>query len=171
MGPVFVDYPSLGVQSSSMVERAAVNRDVAGSSPASGAIRLGLSASLMAGHLRKAESNGPEQAPARRRTNTLTVMAYYVYILRLRNHQLYVGSTDDLARRVAEHQAGTACRTTALLGPVELMHSEPHPDRSSAIRRERQIKGWSRAKKLALIKRDLAELKRLAQCQTVHRAK
>jgi len=94
-----------------------------------------------------------------------------VYILRLRDGQLYVGSTEDLARRLAEHRAGTASRTTALLGPVELIYSEPHPDRSSAVRRERQIKGWSRAKKLALIKGDLAELKRLAQSQTIHRAK
>jgi predicted GIY-YIG superfamily endonuclease len=98
-------------------------------------------------------------------------MPFHVYILRLRDGQLYVGSTEDLARRLVEHRAGTASRTTALLGPVEHIYSEPHPDRSSAIRRERQIKGWSRAKKLALIKGDLAELKRWAQSQTVPRAK
>jgi predicted GIY-YIG superfamily endonuclease len=69
---------------------------------------------------------------------------------------------DSALSGLAEHQAGTACRTTALLGPVELLYSEPHPDRPSATRRERQLKGWSRAKKLALIKGDLAELKRLA---------
>ena len=98
-------------------------------------------------------------------------MSFCVYILGLRGGQLYVGSTEDLARRLAEHRAGTASRTTALLGPDGLLYTEPHPDRSSAIRRERQIKGWSRAKKLALIKGDLAELKRLARSQTVHRAK
>jgi predicted GIY-YIG superfamily endonuclease len=90
-------------------------------------------------------------------------MAYHVYILRLRNGLLYVGSTADLARRVAEHQAGTACRTTAILRPVELLYSESHQDRASTLDRERQIKGWSHAKKVALIKGDLAELKRLAQ--------
>lgn len=90
-------------------------------------------------------------------------MRFHVYILRLRDGQLYVGSTDNLPRRLAEHQAGTACRTTAMFGPVELLYSEPHPDRSSAIRRERQIKNWSRAKKLALISGNLTELKRLAQ--------
>ena len=98
-------------------------------------------------------------------------MSCFVYILGLRGGRLYVGSTEDLVRRLAEHRAGTASRTTALLGPVELIYSEPHPDRSSAIRRERQIKGWSCAKKLARIKGDLAELKRLARSQTVHRAK
>jgi predicted GIY-YIG superfamily endonuclease len=97
-------------------------------------------------------------------------MPFHVYILRLRDGQFYVGSTEDLTRRLTEHRAGTASRTTALLGPVELIFSEPHPDRSSAVRRERQIKGWSRAKKLALIKGDLAELKRLARSQSVHRA-
>ncbi len=49
-----------------------------------------------------------------------------------------------------------------MLGPVELLYSEPYPDRSSAIKRERQLKRWSHAKKLALINGDIAELKRLA---------
>jgi predicted GIY-YIG superfamily endonuclease len=101
-------------------------------------------------------------------------MSYCVYILRLRNDQLYVGYTDDLVRRVAEHQSGSASRTTALFRPVEILHSEPHPDRSSAIKRERQLKRWSRAKKLALINGNAAELKRLARCrnasgETTHR--
>jgi predicted GIY-YIG superfamily endonuclease len=90
-------------------------------------------------------------------------MAHYVYILRLRDDQLYVGSTGDLARRFAEHEAGSACRTTALYGSPILLFSEPHPDRLSALKRERQIKGWSRAKKAALSQGNLAELKRLAQ--------
>jgi predicted GIY-YIG superfamily endonuclease len=98
-------------------------------------------------------------------------MPFHVYILRLRGGQLYVGSTNNLARRLAEHHAGTACRTTAIFGPVEFLYSEVHPDRSSAMRRERQIKGWSRAKKLALSQGDLAELKRLARSQAAQRAK
>jgi predicted GIY-YIG superfamily endonuclease len=93
-------------------------------------------------------------------------MAHYVYILRLSNGQLYVGSTDDPARRLAEHQAGTACRTTALFRPVELVYSEVHPERLSALKRERQLKRWSRAKKLALINGDSARLKRLARCRS-----
>jgi putative endonuclease len=91
-------------------------------------------------------------------------MAFYVYILRLSNSQLYVGSTEDLARRFAEHQAGSGGKTTALFQPLELVYSEPHPDRASAVKRERQLKRWSRAKKLALIKGNSAELKRLSDC-------
>ena len=95
-------------------------------------------------------------------------MVHHVYILRLRNGQLYVGSTDNLARRFAEHQAGAGCRATALFRPVELIYSEPRPDRVSALMRERQIKGWSRAKKVALSQGDFAELKRLAQSKSKH---
>ena len=92
-------------------------------------------------------------------------MTYYVYILLLRHGQLYVGSTDNLGRRIAEHSAGTACRTTALSLPVKLLFSEPHPDRSAALKRERQLKRWSRAKKVALIGGNLMALKRLAGCR------
>ncbi|MBU6409267.1 MAG: GIY-YIG nuclease family protein [Verrucomicrobia bacterium] len=93
-------------------------------------------------------------------------MIHYVYILCLRNNQLYVGSTEDLGRRFSEHRAGSACRTTAHLRPVELIYSEAHPDRSSAIKRERQIKRWSRAKKIALVNGNWTELKRLPLCRT-----
>jgi predicted GIY-YIG superfamily endonuclease len=93
------------------------------------------------------------------------LVSFFVYILRLRNGRLYVGSTDNLARRWAEHRAGTACRTTAFSDAAELLYSEPHADRSSAVERERQLKRWSRAKKLALIKGDLAGLKELAGCR------
>jgi len=67
---------------------------------------------------------------------------------------------------LAEHHAGSASRTTAMLRPVELLYAEPHSDRASAIKRERQLKGWSRAKKLALVKGDLVDLKRLARCRS-----
>ncbi len=96
-------------------------------------------------------------------------MAFYTYILRLSHGQFYVGSTEDLARRFAEHQAGSGGRATALFRPGELVYSEPHPDRSSAVERERQLKRWPRAKKLTLIKGNSAELKRLAKCQSTRR--
>jgi predicted GIY-YIG superfamily endonuclease len=108
----------------------------------------------------KAESNGPEQA---QRVEGQRDMSFHVYILRLNNDQFYVGSTDDLARRWAEHKAGTACRTTAICPPAELLYSEPHPNRSSARLREVQIKRWSRAKKFALIQGNITELKKLAR--------
>ncbi len=90
-------------------------------------------------------------------------MPFRVYILRLSNDQLYVRSTENLAVRVAHHQAGTARRTTAMFRPVELLYSEPHPDRSNAVKRERQLKRWSPAKKLALVNGNMVELKRLAR--------
>ena len=77
-------------------------------------------------------SKGPSKEPR---------MAYYVYILRLRNGQFYVGSTDDLQRRLGEHLAGHGGRTTSLLGPPELLYSEPQPDHSATLKREHQLKG------------------------------
>ena len=61
---------------------------------------------------------------------------------------------------------GLAAEQPRSFGPLELVYSEPHPDRASAVKRERQLKRWSRAKKLALIKGNTAELKRLAQCRS-----
>ena len=75
---------------------------------------------------------------------------FHVYILRsLRNGKLYVGHTDNLQRRVAEHNAGRGGRFTCQQGPWELVHAEPHPDRSAAARRERCLKSidGSREKK------------------------
>ena len=78
---------------------------------------------------------------------------FHVYILRsLRNGKLYVGHTDDVRRRLAEHNSGRGGRFTRQQGPWELLHSEPHPDRSSAARRERYLKsvaGWREKKALA----------------------
>ena len=100
---------------------------------------------------------------------------HYVYILRLENHHLYVGSTNDLSRRLAEHRNGCGCKTTrperSRMGTsdsllVELLYSEKLPDLAAALNRERQLKGWSRAKKLALIHGDLTQLKGLARCHS-----
>ena len=92
-------------------------------------------------------------------------MPYLVSILRLQNDHLYVGSTNDLNRRLAEHRAGSGSKTTSDSSPSELLYSESFHDQQTALRRERQLKGWSRAKKLALANGDPAELKRLAQCR------
>src|ERR1700677_1682988 len=93
-------------------------------------------------------------------------MGFQVYILGLAGGQLYVGSTNNLPRRLAEHRTGNGGRTTALSATVELLYSELHPDRSAAVKREQQLKRWTRAKKLALIKHDINGLKRLAQCHS-----
>jgi len=68
-----------------------------------------------------------------------------------------------MPRRAAEHLCGKGCRTTDIFGAGELLFIEEHPDRPAAARRERQIKGWTRAKKLALIAGDTRRLHELAR--------
>ena len=89
--------------------------------------------------------------------------AFYVYMMELRDGRLYVGHTSEPVRRHQEHQRGHACRTSRVFGVGRILYVEPHPDRSSAAKREAQIKRWSRAKKFALIKGDMEELKHLAK--------
>jgi putative endonuclease len=87
----------------------------------------------------------------------------FVYILRLRSGNLYVGCSTDFEARFREHQHGTACRTTAIDPPEALLFVEIHPDFPAARQREAQIKRWSRAKKQALIDADFPMLQRLSK--------
>ena len=77
-------------------------------------------------------------------------MVFYVYMLRMGDGRIYVGHTNNPVRRHAEHARGKGARTIGIFGSGEILFVEEHPDRPSAARRERQIKGWTRAKKLAL---------------------
>jgi predicted GIY-YIG superfamily endonuclease len=90
-------------------------------------------------------------------------MKYYVYMLLLRNGTIYVGYTNDLNRRLTEHATARGSHATKDSRPIRLLHSEELPDRVTAARRERQIKGWTRAKKLALARGNLDQLHRLAK--------
>ncbi len=85
-------------------------------------------------------------------------MPFYVYILQMKDGRLYVGHSNNPPRRHAEHEQGKGCRTTGIFGVGDIIHVEKHADRSSAARRERQIKGWTRAKKLALASGNLSAL-------------
>ncbi len=76
----------------------------------------------------------------------------YVYMVRCADGTLYTGWTTDVARRVAEHNAGRGAAYTRQRGPVELVYSESHPNRSSAMRREEQIKRRGRAYKERLLR-------------------
>ena len=78
-------------------------------------------------------------------------MTAWLYILRLKSVQLYIGSTTDLKQRCQDHQNCKACQTTKLDPPVELVYSESYPNFSEARKREAQIKRWTRAKKEALV--------------------
>ena len=89
----------------------------------------------------------------------------FVYMLRCRDGSYYVGMTrkDWLEERVSEHQSGTFDGYTAARRPVELVWAEQFDRIIDAIAVERQIKGWSRAKKQALILRDWDRLVLLAR--------
>ncbi|SFQ72386.1 GIY-YIG nuclease family protein [Hymenobacter arizonensis] len=78
--------------------------------------------------------------------------AYYVYLLTNANHTvLYIGVTNNLTRRVAEHKAGMHQGFTKKYNVHKLVHFETFPDVNAAIAREKQLKAGSRAKKLALV--------------------
>ena len=88
---------------------------------------------------------------------------YWVYILKCSDGSYYTGSTSNIEKRVSEHQQGSILGYTYKRRPVELVFSEFFDDVYNAISAERQIKGWSRAKKEALIRADFELLKKLAK--------
>jgi putative endonuclease len=76
---------------------------------------------------------------------------YYVYIITNRSRTLYTGVTNDLRRRVHEHKCKLVPGFTQKYNITQLVYYEETPDVRAAITREKQIKGWLRAKKIALI--------------------
>ena len=91
-------------------------------------------------------------------------MSWFAYILLCSDGSFYVGHTQDLAQRLAAHNAGKGASYTAARRPVSMAFSEACASHSDAIAREAQIKKWSRAKKLALIDHDKERLHDLAKC-------
>jgi predicted GIY-YIG superfamily endonuclease len=91
---------------------------------------------------------------------------FYVYMLRCRDNSLYIGHTDDLDRRLAEHRSRRFCGYTAKRLPVRLIWQDNFPTRDEAFAAERQIKGWSRGKKLALAQGDWELVQRLSLRRT-----
>ena len=77
-------------------------------------------------------------------------MPFHVYMLECSDGSLYVGHTDDLDARLSAHRSRRHAGYTARRLPIRLIFSEPFNTRDEAFAAERQIKGWSRAKKLAL---------------------
>lgn len=79
-------------------------------------------------------------------------MEYHLYILKCSDNTLYTGITTDLVRRIEEHNSSSkGAKYTRVRRPVTLVYSEEYRDRSSASKREYEIKKMSREKKLALI--------------------
>ena len=78
-------------------------------------------------------------------------MTWSCYILRCADDTLYTGITNDLSKRLAAHNAGTAAKYTKTRIPVQVVFVENCADRSAALKRELQIKSLKRPDKLALI--------------------
>ena len=90
-------------------------------------------------------------------------------MLHCRGGIFYVGHTDDLERRIAQHQSGSTPGFASDHLPVTLVWSETFPTRDEALLMERRLKGWSRAKKLALIRGDWEAIGRLASTKNKNR--
>ena len=88
---------------------------------------------------------------------------WYVYMMRLEDDRIYVGSCKDPESRKADHKRGKGSRTSKIFGAGDLIWVEGHQTKQAALRRERQIKRWSHAKKEALISGDLERLKHLSK--------
>jgi predicted GIY-YIG superfamily endonuclease len=76
---------------------------------------------------------------------------FYVYILKCKDQSYYVGHADDLEKRLSEHTSGAMHCYTLNRRPIELVFTQEFSTREEAFAAERQLKGWSRAKKEALI--------------------
>ena len=90
-------------------------------------------------------------------------MAFWTYMLHCRGGSFYVGHTDDLYRRIDEHQSGLIAGFTADRLPVALVWSDSFQTRDDAKAAEHKLKGWSRAKKPALIRGDWDRISLLAR--------
>ena len=86
---------------------------------------------------------------------------WYVYIIECKDGSLYTGITDNLERRFQEHKTGKGGKFTQAFKVNKLLYSESYGSKNAALKREFQIKGWTRKKKLVLIKGDVELLKKL----------
>jgi predicted GIY-YIG superfamily endonuclease len=81
-------------------------------------------------------------------------MDFTLYILECFDGTFYIGHTDDLNQRLAQHDQGKGCVYTSTRHPLKLIHTEGFETRYEALTMERKLKGWSRAKKLAYMAGD-----------------
>ena len=95
-------------------------------------------------------------------------MKAWLYILKCADGSYYTGSTNDLDLRVTQHMRGEGCIYTRSRLPVELVYSEEFQSEHEAFLREQQVKGWSRAKKEALMGGDFDALVNLAKFRPSH---
>ena len=91
---------------------------------------------------------------------------WHVYILRCRDGSLYTGVTQDLNSRMAAHNAGKGAKYTASRRPVSVVYHEPAASKQAALKRENQIKHWTKAKKECLINKQSQGLRMLSKHYT-----
>ena len=94
-------------------------------------------------------------------------MSGWMYILECADGSYYTGSTNDLQRRFIEHQNGLCSNHTRKRLPVKLLYSEAYPRVEQAFYSEKQVQGWNRKKKEALVEGRLQELPELAECKNI----
>jgi putative endonuclease len=99
------------------------------------------------------------------RTRFENIMKGYMYILECANGKYYVGSTNNLKKRIAEHQLGEGANFTSKHLPVKLVYFEEFRRIDLAFDREKQVQGWSRKKKESLIYGDRDQLHGLSECK------
>jgi putative endonuclease len=93
-------------------------------------------------------------------------MNYYVYMLLCSDNSFYVGITNDLERRVGEHQYGFDERCyTYTRRPVQLVYASDFQSVADAITWEKRLKSWSRTKKAALVRNDWQGIHEAAKCK------
>lgn len=90
-------------------------------------------------------------------------MTYYVYMLRCCDNSIYTGKTTNIDWRLIQHQTGFGGDYTSRRRPVALIWCEDFPTEHEAFLVERQIKGWTRAKKEALVRGDFVLIHELAR--------
>ena len=97
-------------------------------------------------------------------------MKAWLYILKCSDGSYYTGSTNNLPLCISQHQAGEGCVYTRSRLPVELVYAQEFQSEHEAFLRERQVKGWSRAKKEAVIRGDFDALVELSKSRSSSRS-
>ena len=95
-------------------------------------------------------------------------MSFWVYILRCADDSYYIGHTDNLEQRIAQHHSGALGGYTATRKPVELVFAQECVTREEALRAEQQLKGWSRKKKEAIMRGDWTAVNQLSRGKHKH---
>jgi putative endonuclease len=91
---------------------------------------------------------------------------YFLYIIRTFDDTFYIGVSGRLKQRVGSHNSGKGAKWIKAHPGARLVYEESHSTLGAARKREIQLKGWTRAKKEALIAGELARLKTLSRCKS-----